>query len=134
MNLKCENCGIWSNDRPLKDMYSDNDRCLMFTICACCNHTSIWRTDAPVFINISTNEFYDSDFVPQEAVVFRGAELKTIYLGLYEIYWKEGGFSLCSVSQDSYGNRFVSICNWISGCVSLDSIKNQIKFMRLLHK
>lgn len=45
-----------------------------------------------------------------------GAKLnRPIRLGLYRVYWEEGGTSLAAIGCDSKGNFWVAPTNWISG-------------------
>lgn len=41
------------------------------------------------------------------------AEVVKLKLGLYKIFWKDGGMSLPAVGQDSKGNYWLAPTNWI---------------------
>ncbi len=39
-------------------------------------------------------------------------EAKKLPLGLYRIYWKQGGYSLAAIGQLDDGNRWMAPINW----------------------
>lgn len=47
-------------------------------------------------------------------------KVKKLPLGLYEMFWKDGGSSLASVGQDGNGKKWFAPTNWISGIPCFD--------------
>lgn len=44
--------------------------------------------------------------------IYSGEDLHTVPLGLYEIFWKDGGSSLASVGNLHEGVRWIAPINW----------------------
>ena len=40
-------------------------------------------------------------------------EVQKLSLGLYHLFWKDGGSSLASVGNDGAGNRWYAPVNWL---------------------
>ena len=41
-------------------------------------------------------------------------EVSRLGLNLYELHWKEGGYSLASVGQDANGKKWYAPVNWVN--------------------
>lgn len=46
-------------------------------------------------------------------LVHNDVEVNDVPLGLVEIHWKSGGYSLASISNDSVGNRRFHACIFV---------------------
>lgn len=42
-------------------------------------------------------------------------EAKKLPIGLYRIFWKDGGWSLAAVGMNSVGDRWLAPVNWLEG-------------------
>lgn len=57
-------------------------------------------------------------------------DINKLPLGLYIVYWKEGGHSLASMGQYEDGERWFAPSNWVNGSVQLNGYwRSQIKAM-----
>ena len=64
------------------------------------------------------------------------SKVNTLPLGLYKVYWKYGGCSLCSIGQNRDGDRWIAPTNWSSAVVVNRETAKSIKRVEvvMLHK
>lgn len=58
-------------------------------------------------------------------------EAKKLPHGLYRIYWKEGGSSLCALGSSYDGSRWIAPCNWTHSDNSYPRVATTRAFVKI---
>lgn len=55
-----------------------------------------------------------------------------LVLGMYRVYWTEGGTSLAAIGQHSDGRYWIAPTNWLNGAHLLEPQRSKIERLELL--
>ena len=60
--------------------------------------------------------------------------MKDCKLGVYEIFWKEGGSSVGSIGMTYHGDRWIAPTNWVNGEDNNDPTARLSKYIDKIEK